>query len=492
MGGFIFKQRTASHAPRAAIPGLNVRHLHYIATRPGAEFNPECGFSLWGSLEPFQPPENIQNLARAEQMVLAESRRGRTMFRGIISLGEPEAGERDYYRREKWQRLSEPAMAEIAKQAHIDPAKLRWVAAMHNTQGHPHMHLLYWDAGNEPRADFIPPERFQIFAENVRAAVNRVEYGEEIQNAQAEQTARAKSLRLEMQALFRDCNPAGSLDVKGLYRQEKKLAQLQEQLETLVQELPQRGSLKYAYLSPDYKKKLDAFTEEVLGLSGCRELKKQYLAATEEISGLYGNGQDTAAYNQQRALDRLHRELGNEIMSQVRLIRRELAASAPESPEELHALAVRALEQLPEEKLADLLRLLPPDRIPISEMDRFPGFQAEKQELLHSLLEDARIRIPLEAAAKKGDPKETYAAFFRTAEQELTRQLREVAGYTREQRLTQTVCAVNQAFMLLSRLTGQQRAAAQTKRLYSRDKSREARQDQAQRSAQGQGWEPDI
>ena len=57
MSGIVYKQRyaNAGRVPKEAIPGLNVRHLHYIATRPGAVYNEGYGFGLFGSLRPNAP-----------------------------------------------------------------------------------------------------------------------------------------------------------------------------------------------------------------------------------------------------------------------------------------------------------------------------------------------------------------------------------------------------------------------------------------------------
>ena len=81
--------------------GLNVAHLNYIATRPGTVYNPGCGFGLWGQLEPAKAPGNIQYLEQVKNLVRQESNRGRILYRAIVSLGEPDAGELGYYDRAK-------------------------------------------------------------------------------------------------------------------------------------------------------------------------------------------------------------------------------------------------------------------------------------------------------------------------------------------------------------------------------------------------------
>ncbi len=148
------------------------------------------------------------------------------------------------------------------------------------------------------------------------------------------------------------------------------------------------------------------------------------------------------------------------------------------------------MKLIPREDYEKLRKLLPRDRIPWSAMHELPGFQEAKKEILGRLLDDARVRVPLNAYA--GQNKDAYGTFFREADHELSKSLREDVGYAEEARTTHTVSMVCHVFSLLSRLSGQQRASASLQRLYSRDRSREARMDRAQQASQGNGWTPDI
>ena len=520
MNGFLFKQQgTDTKVPRSSVPGLTVRHLQYIATRPGAVYNPGCGFSLWGSLQPFAAAENLTDLEYAKRLVRAEAERGRTIYRAVISLGEPEAGERGYYDRAKWETLAKAQAGEIAKKLHIAAGNFRWMASMHYAAGHPHMHMIYWDAGREPRKEYMPPDKFAAYSEGVRASLNRFEWGQEIKESQTEQTEAGKDLRLELRALCRECNPTGGLKLKALYGS-KQMASIEQRLDALVRDMPVKGSLKYAYLPPRYKAQVDALAAEIRALPQFRQKLRQYMAATDRISGLYGNGEKTMAANREKAVDRLNRDMGNEIMEAVQNVRKEMELEAPEDSGELETLARDAVRTvLRNTKQYEILRdMLPRDRIPVQQMRELPGFQAAQKAVLDSLLVDARVRVPLNAYAKKlsqetaetetetetetekepGDRRSAYrraySTFFRAANRELYRILQEDKGYAaeaRETHATQTVCVL---FRLLSQLTGQRQAAATlaASKLMSRDRSREARMDKAQQASQGEGWTPNL
>lgn len=498
MEGFLFRQwGTDTRMDRSAIPGLNVRHLQYIATRPGAEFNPGCGFGLWGSLSEFAPAENINDLEQAKKLLRTEAERGRTIYRGLISLGEPDAAERGYYDRSKWEALVNANAAKIAKGLHIDPANFRWMASMHCAQGHPHVHLMYWDAGSEPRQEYIPEEQFNAYAEGIRASLNRFEYGEEIHQSQEMQTEALRQLRLELQAICRECIPGAELLNRKELINSDSLAPMTRQFQLLIEQLPAKGSLKYAYLSSDYRDQVNILTDQILELPGCKKALEHYLEATDQVSSLYGNSEKTTLANRDKALQRLHRELGNEILASLREVKKELEMDAPVSPEALQDLASGAVRTLLRDspEYAALRELLPRDRIPVQQMREIPGFRAAEHTAMDSLFSDARIRIRLNAYAKNhSDSQTAYRDFSRAADQALIQMLREDAGYTREAWNTSTVEVVCCVARVLSQLTRQQQASSSLamRQTRSRDRSREAKKDQAQQASQGSGWSPDI
>lgn len=507
MGGFVFKQSgTDTRVPRGSVPGLMVRHLQYIATRPGAVKNPECGFGLWGSLAPFAPAENINDLEGTKKLIRQEAEHGRTIYRAVISLGEPEAGERNYYDREKWEALIKDQINVIAEKLQIKPADLRWVAAMHYAEGHPHVHLLYWDAGNEPRQEYMPPAQFEVFSESVRASLNRYEFGSEIQAAQETQKSQMSDIRLELRAMCAECNPTGALNLKEMLESDE-LQDISEKLDELVRDMPQKGSLKYAYLPEAYKEKVRELISHIMDLPKFSKMLDQYIRAAREVSELYGNGPEVVQANVDKAMEKLERELGNEIMNAVREARAEMEQDAPRTPTGIRQLARESVRSLlidtPEYEA--LKAMLPRDRVSRKSMREIPGFQEAKRELLNRLTQDARVRVRLNAYAQSDRAEEeageegnafsqAYKDFYSAADEELTESLRDDMGYTQEAQETASAMMLCNLFSMLSRMAGQNQAKASLSRqnLASRDKSREAKMDKQKEKEQANGWEPDI
>ena len=135
----IYKQH---YAPRSEskTPGLNVRHLQYIATRPGVVPNKGCAFGLWGRL-PGQGAVRVQNNLVAAKQTVREASADHTLYRAIISVGKSDAENLGLYDREQWEQLINRHIDVIAREMDIQPENLYWMMAMHRTQGHPHVSL---------------------------------------------------------------------------------------------------------------------------------------------------------------------------------------------------------------------------------------------------------------------------------------------------------------------------------------------------------------
>lgn len=468
MSGIVYKQRYAEAAkvPRASIPGLNVRHLQYIATRPGAIYNKGYGFGLFGSLEQNAPMADIRSLEEAKKLVRAESERGRTMFRAVVSLGEPDASERGFYDRPKWEQLIGGKMATIAQEMHIAPQDLRWCASMHCTAGHPHTHIIFWDAGQQPRQDQMPKVLFQKYAERIRAEFNREIYGAEISQARAEEQASQRALREELRALLPEANPSGVFSIPAMQKH-PLFSELCERYQALIDHAPKRGSLKYAYLQQPYKDEIKAFVDTMLRHPSFAKVYNAYLDSAQHIAELYGNGKASIAAQAKRAEDSLYKSLANELLHAIRETLPALRQQLDEAEKTILPLfcaessAYRAL-----------LEALPPERIPYRDIRAIPEYAALRDELRTFLEADARWKERL--TDERLD--KLMNATLREAQAE--------KGYETEARQTGTMGTLLHLFSALSRLSGRQQAQRRQLRR-SHDASREAKQDRRAEKSQG-------
>lgn len=519
MAGVVFKQSYRSRNLQGT-PGLNVRHLHYVATRPGVVKNPGCGFGLWGRL----PEDNTitlqTDLERAEQVVMQRSA-SRTVYRAIVSVGQDTAEEKGMYHRENWERLVNSQIAVIAKEMDIKPENLCWCAAMHHVKEHPHVHILYWDDGSDPRPEGIGKNSFEKKAERIRAAFSRELFREEILEQQQLQRDQQKEIRQLLRSLCQEANPEKTVHVQRLYR-DGTLEELAGKLDQLLRSIPAKGSLRYAYIPPAYRELVDSTVKRCLEIPEFRTVLRDYEVSTRRIAELYGNGK-AAEEKWQQAKLKLHRQLGNEVLKAVSEYRKELRLELLSQPSDL--IQKTMTEIVPNlQSFSQLQQLLPRHRIPVKSMDsQIPGFRAAVDAVVADIQSDARFRTAFETEALKaagidfiskpdapvkrqGVPvifgkavTEEEVTAYRTAYRQMQQELRcriiedvrERAGWNREAEVTCCMNMLCSMIRLLSQSAGQQQGRAARKRNYSKDRSKEAKKDyQAVHSSDS--WEQEL
>lgn len=499
MSSVVFKQSyKARDAPGVA--GLNVRHLQYITTRPGTVYNPGCGFGLWGKL-PGQEAVAVQTDLEAAKDVVRTASQGHTLYRAIISVGKEDAEELGLYDRQKWEELVNRNIAVIAREMDIRSEDFCWCASMHRKAGHPHVHLLYWDNSDNPRPEGIPRHKFEGKAERIRAAFSGDLHREEIREIQKEQRSQTAALRQLLHAMCRETNPAKTLEATRL--SEAQLADLSQKMEKLLSRLPTRGSLNYGYLPPECKALVDELVDRCLSQPELAAEVARYKAMVDKVSDLYANGDKGKAANWEKAYQRLRRDMANEVMKAVRQLRRENGHTGdhtgeddrqrlpPEVRQQLRQMAREICGSMDEYRA--LLELLPEERIPWSKMaEQIPGWNDQLDKVVAEVMSDARMRQFVQEQG--GDSADASREVERELRRQLTAMVRQDAGWDAEAARTGTVNMMCSMMGLLSQLVGQEgsRRDSNARKLYSRDKSREAQKDSRAAAAQGSDWSDDF
>lgn len=496
-----------------------MRHLQYIATRPGTIFNKGCGFGLWGQL-PGDDAIRIQSDLNLAKHVVREASADHTLYRAILSVGKEDAERFGLYHRERWEQLINDRIDVIAKEMDIKPQNFCWLASMHCARGHPHVHLIYWDNSDQPRPESCHKDAFKRKAENIRAAFAGELYREEIRETQQDQRSQAKELRTALQAMCLEANPEKALDLPRLYNS-AWLEGVSQQMAELIRQLPAKGSLRYAYLPPDYKVLVNKFITTCLEQPELARQSQRYNSFTQRISDLYANGKESQIEQLAHARQKLYKELGNEVMDAIRSIRAEIRGDSPEDRISARGLIQEAVSEVVPtlDSYQQLRSLLPPERIPLYRMEQqIPGYHDHMNKVVGEVMLDARVRLRLQKYAldmagidlsqkpniprQKGDAavekpahilegkalteqewavyQDVYREAKRDLRDEITDRLRQDAGWTDEAIRTGTAMAVCGLMYALSRMANQRQAmAAQaaTRKLLSKDKSREAKRD---------------
>lgn len=395
---------------------LNQKHLVYIATRPGVMRNPGCGFGLWGKLPDMKTGKNINDLRTAYRAV-GEASENHTLYRAILSADKDTAQKYDLYDRERWQKLIYSNISVLQREMGVKPENFRYVASVHYKKRHPHVHIVWWDNGPEPRQEFMGKERFELAAERIRHTfAGALMHEPELRAAQTGQTEADKAARLLLAAMLKEANVADALDLDHIRTRE--LDELGKCLTELARALPATGRLHYKFLKPAYKERLDAWLKQVLALPDFARLEQKYLALSKEVTHLYGNDAALAEQYQQQARQRLYTDLGNETLSVLKEVSAGIREQEP--PEDLRRLrletwrtAGRILRGDP--AFEDLLRMLPRWGTPSIALLKDGDIQKKVEELTQRMAEDIRIRSKtvgyLTREGKKADKGALSAAY---------------------------------------------------------------------------------
>lgn len=497
ISGVVFKQSYQSKNLKSATPVLNVKHLIYIATRPGAVHNPQCGFGLWGRLPGISVSENINSLKTAQKIV-KEASKNHTLWRAILSVDDLTAKQHGLYQRETWQTLVNTKIKVIADEMGISDRNFCWMASMHYAKGHPHVHILYWDSSDTIHREAMSKERFGILAERVRAAFDREIYREELREAQGQQAEERSQLRLELKAMLAEANLAEALDLNHIKAGD--LTALQQAFSQLVGAVSPKGRMTYAF----QQKAVDIFLDKVMEISDFRKQLTQYEKLTQEISTLYGNGQEKQDFELERARKKLYNALGNEVLSTVQQYRQQLSDAAPHTREAFYnRIQETSSVLLPTmDSYHTLLAAMPKERTPRWVLMQDKEWKDLAATVVRELAGDMRISAllygyvqsstsPIERDEAVQFRKETYRQLYQQLYDNVWKQAEQDAGYPVQ---AQTDAVID----LLIRLLGsssQQTGQAQARRdllLGRKELSKTAQRDRQQERQHGGSWSPDL
>ncbi|MEG1752650.1 MAG: MobP3 family relaxase, partial [Christensenella sp.] len=336
MQGVVYKQ-WHSEVKNELKPMLDVKHLRYIATKlKECEYNPGCGFSLWGTLTGHIVPDNIQDFELAKDIIHKASAEHKIIHRSVLSLDDETAQIKGFYARDAWQALTQAKVHAIAKEMNIKPENFCWVASFHNKKGHPHTHIMFWDKSDNLHEEFIPPERFAIASEHIRAAFNKELFAEEIKQLHMQSDDIEKLLKSDFEELINNIHldKAGFMSLSNQMADifgenvlqaanipfnvsslsDEVLSDISKQLFTICSSLPTSGRLAYKLLEPKLKNELDQLTAILLQLPGFTKLYANYINGARQLSAYYGNGAERTVFNIVAAQKEITNLLGNQIL----------------------------------------------------------------------------------------------------------------------------------------------------------------------------------
>lgn len=275
----------------------NDLYAHYIAERP-------LSHGLFGNFD-------VSDINQVANQLADLTAQGKVIYRGIVSLSEADALQLGYTQKENWVNFMRATIPDVARVFNIPIDQLRWTAAVHMEQSHPHCHYMFWSEGtcvtdpyihtskqNQCR-ELLSKEMFK--AEREQELLNKtmqrdliLDLGKDILNDNMDKITIAKNASQIM----------GRIDNATLGKYGQALIRLSAKL-------PEHGRLSYQYLPPETKQAVDCFISDILKQ---HELSTQYnafLKTIDNISATYSASPKHAETNRQIADEDLRKRLAN-------------------------------------------------------------------------------------------------------------------------------------------------------------------------------------
>ena len=219
-------------------------YAKYIATREGVE-HLRSGMADYinerrGSNGLFSDEGVVINLAQIEETI---NNHAGNVWGLIFSLKRADAERFGYNSAEQWMNLLRSHRNDIAKEMHIAPGDLRWYAAYHNNETHPHVHMLVWsERAHEPYLS-------KVGIQNIKRTVANDIFKRDLIPIYKKQTQIRDDIKAEMRSRISEIVSEIS------YEQKRNNWDIIMKFESLSKRLSNhKGKKVYGYLDKDTKK----------------------------------------------------------------------------------------------------------------------------------------------------------------------------------------------------------------------------------------------
>ena len=281
-------------------------YMRYIATRPRAEKHGEHG--LFGS-------EDSIDLEKAMQELQAHEGNVWTI---IYSLRREDAARLGYDNAASWRALLRSKQADFAEAMQIPPSQLRWYAAFHDEDEHPHIHMMLWP--DDPKYGFLRKDKLlhlqsiltnMIYADELKAVYVQKDIAYKDVTEAARETMRRIVDRLESVE-----NPPESI--------RQKLMELALELHTV------NGKKQYGYLKKPLKDMVDSIVDELENLPEVAAYYSVWNGLRDTLEGYYKNRpRQHNPLSQQKEF----RAIKNAIIQEAERLRQQLEQESSQNKE---------------------------------------------------------------------------------------------------------------------------------------------------------------
>ena len=275
-------------------PSANSQYIYYIAKRQNSQ-------GLFGNFE-------FNNITEVAHEVRDVTDAGVNVYRGIVSLSEEDAVALGYNQKDAWVKYMHSVMNDVGNSLGIPLTALKWCAAVHMKQGHPHCHYTFWRTDGKVMSSYIHVSKQNEIREFLSGQMFKAEREMFLPEKNQYRDATIGAARSFMNSLDIDFNHIPERITQ------QQLQHMSSDLIELVNSLPGRGSLKYKLLPPKCKILVDKVVEDVIQIPAVNKEYTAYMKAVSDISKTYSGSTNHQATNQTVADEDIRKRLANSIL----------------------------------------------------------------------------------------------------------------------------------------------------------------------------------
>lgn len=327
---------------RKDTPGSNAAHVRYIGMREHALKNAETGNGLFGQYD--GKNTNDINLENAMKYVGNLSRKNTTVYRSCISFTPERAKMLDLNDNKKqWENFVKYHIHSLAIQNNIKLSDFEYLAAVHDKEGQPHVHIIFWDKNQKIGVNVVNPQvcssiREEIEERTFAPIAQELLSEEEIENGELPNSFtydNGNKIRTELikrafaneQKAYYELKNLSFDDVADLTTTEvlellgaKGSSEMAKQLKLLQQEIYEKGCFLLGRLPVEIQKKVLEVTRQLINTT--QEIKAHsdmYMEAEQLILEMYNStveqpGIYSIARGMGKAKDKLEKAAANRIL----------------------------------------------------------------------------------------------------------------------------------------------------------------------------------
>ena len=275
-------------------PSANSQYIYYIAKRQNSQ-------GLFGNFE-------FNNITEVAHEVRDVTDAGVNVYRGIVSLSEEDAVALGYNQKDTWVKYMHSVMNDVGNSFGIPLTALKWCAAVHMEQGHPHCHYTFWRTDGKVMSSYIHVSKQNEIREFLSGQMFKAEREMFLPEKNQYRDATIGAARSFMNSLDIDFNHIPERITQ------QQLQHMSSDLIELVNSLPGRGSLKYKLLPPKCKILVDKVVEDVIQIPAVNKEYTAYMKAVSDISTTYSGSTNHQATKQTVADEDIRKRLANSIL----------------------------------------------------------------------------------------------------------------------------------------------------------------------------------